>query len=463
MRPATSTLAVGHRWPDTLAFMSVPIRLMEESRARLSSPMQRGELKVLVLVGLPFVVGALLLPILALDRPVDATDVVLFVAATALMGRLEFETGSGVMVPTQLLFVPMLFVLPPAIVPLVIAAALVLDRLPEVLTGRLHPQRLLGVASDAWFAVGPTVVFLLADVRAPEWSDWPLYLVALAAQFVCDLLNSTARERLAHGVAPKLQLDVLREVWLVDALLAPIGLLAAFASAARPYTFLFVLPLALLLAIFARERRGRIGTAIELSATYRGTALLLGDVISSDDELTGMHSQGAVVLAIAIADELQLDEDQRRLVELASMLHDIGKMETPREILHKPGPLSSEEWKEMRTHTIAGQRMLDRVGGTLHDVGLIVRSARERYGGDGYPDALAGPQIPIAARVVAVAAAYSAMTTRRPYRPAMPASAALTELRAGGGSQFDPLVVEAACAVLARGLADTRVAIGEQF
>ena len=140
-------------------------------------------------------------------------------------------------------------------------------------------------------------------------------------------------------------------------------------------------------------------------------------MISSDDELTGLHSPSAVGLALAIAGELELDEDQSRLVELASMLHDIGKMETPREILHKPGPLSPEEWERMRDHTVAGQRMLDRVGGTLHDVGLIVRSAREHYSGDGYPDALAGQQIPIEARVVAVAAAYSAMTTRRPVPP----------------------------------------------
>ena len=423
--------------------------------------MEARERKVYALMGLPFVLIAVALPMVALDRSVNALDVLLFVLATALMGRLEFETGAGLMVPTQLLFVPMLFVLPPAIVPLVILSAQVVDRLPEVLTGRLHPHRLLAAPSDAWFAVGPAVVFILAGVDKPEWSDWYLYLLALGAQFACDTLSSIARERLAHGVAPKLQFDVLREVWLVDALLAPLGLLAAFASVTRHYAFLFVLPLALLLAIFARERRGRIGTAIELSATYRGTALLLGDVISSDDELTGLHSQGAVVLALAIADELELDEDQRRLVELASMLHDIGKMETPREILHKPGPLSDEEWEEMRTHTIAGQRMLDRVGGTLHDVGLIVRSARERYAGDGYPDALAGRQIPIEARVVAVAAAYSAMTTRRPYRPALAPGAALTELRANGGTQFDPRVVDAACAVLARGLPESRRVVAD--
>ncbi|MDX6719535.1 MAG: hypothetical protein QOJ63_1789 [Solirubrobacteraceae bacterium] len=414
--------------------------------------MEPRELRANALVGLPFVIVAVLLVALGLDRPVDAGDVLVFVLAAAVMGRLEFETGAGFTVPTQLIVVPMLFVLPAAIVPLVVVGALALDRMPEVLAGRRHPQRLLGVVCDAWFAVGPAAVFVLAGVGAPAWNDWPIYLLALAAQFGCDLLNATARERLLHGVAPKLQLNVLREVWLVDALLAPVGLLAAFSSIHYHYAFLLVLPLAMLLALFARERRGRIGTQIELSATYRGTALLLGDVISGDDELTGRHSQGVVVLALAIADQLRLDEEQRRLVEFAAMLHDIGKMETPREILHKPGPLSPEEWEAMRAHTIAGQRMLDRVGGTLHDVGLVVRSARERYGGDGYPDGLAGEQIPLAARVVAVAAAYSAMTTRRPYRPPLAPAAALTEVCTNAGTQFDPEVVDAAGVVLARGL-----------
>jgi HD-GYP domain-containing protein (c-di-GMP phosphodiesterase class II) len=432
--------------------MSAPIRLTEESRARLGSRTLAREWRAHALVDFPFVVVAVLLVVLGLDEPVDAVAVLVFVLAAAAIGRLEFETGAGFMSPTQLIFVPMLFVLAPAIVPLVVAAALCLDRLPDVLARRTHPQRLLWALGDAWFSVGPAVVFLVAGAGTPKWEDWPIYLLALAAQFAGDLASATGREWLAHGVAPRLQLNVLREVWLVDSLLAPVGLLAAFSSAQRHYAFLLVLPLATLLAIFARERRGRIGTAIELSATYRGTALLLGDVISSDGELAGTSGQGVVVLALAIADELHLDEEQRRLVEFAAMLQDIGKMETPREILNKPGPLSPEEWEQMRIHPVAGQRMLDRVGGTLHEVGLVVRSARERFAGDGYPDALTGQQIPIAARILAVAAAYCAMTTRRPYRKPMAAAAARAELRAGGGTQFDPVVVDAACAVLARGV-----------
>jgi len=402
-----------------------------------------------VIVGAPFLVAAGLL-VMHLERDVEMLDVVLFVLAAAVMGRLEFETGSGYLVPTQLIFVPMLFVLPAAIVPLVLVASLTLDRLPDVLAGRMHPQRLIAVTGDAWFALGPAVVFVLADVQTPTLADWPLYLLALAAQFAGDLCASTLRERLAHGVTPKLQLGILREVWAVDVLLSPIGLLAAIASTVEHYVYLLVLPLGALLAVFARERRERIGTAIELSSAYRGTALLLGDVLSEDDEYTGMHSRGVVELALAVADQLRIAEDERRLVEFGALLHDIGKMLTPKEILHKAGPLDADEWATMRKHTIDGQRMLDQVGGTLHEAGTVVRSSHECFDGSGYPDRLCGAEIPLAARIVAVADAYSAMTTRRSYREPMAPRVAPLELQANAGTQFDPAVVEAALAVLAR-------------
>jgi putative nucleotidyltransferase with HDIG domain len=180
--------------------------------------------------------------------------------------------------------------------------------------------------------------------------------------------------------------------------------------------------------------------------------MLLGDVLSEDDEYTGMHSQGVVVFALAIADELRVGDEDRRLVEFGALLHDIGKMSTPKEILNKPGPLSDEEWETMRRHTIDGQRMLDQVGGTLHDVGAVVRSSHERFDGTGYPDRLRGEAIPLPARIVAVADAYSAMTTRRPYREAMAPARAGQELQANAGTQFDPVVVAAALLVLERGL-----------
>ena len=430
--------------------MSVPIRLTEAARSRPQQPMGPRELVANGLAGAAFLLAAGLLLLQASTGDVDASDVALFVLALAVMGRLEFETGAGYLVPVQLIFVPMLFVLPAAIVPLVVLAALTLDRLPDVLAGRVRPQRLLVVPGDCWFALGPAAVFVLADVGSPALADWPLYLLALASQFAGDLAGSMLRERFGHGVTPKFQLGVLREVWLVDLLLSPIGLLAALASTAEHHAYLLVLPLGALLNVFARERRERIGTAIELSSAYRGTALLLGDVLSEDDEYTGLHSQGVVVFALAIAEELKIDEEERRLVEFGALLHDIGKMSTPKDILNKPGPLDDDEWETMRKHTIDGQRMLDQVGGTLHEVGAIVRSSHERYDGSGYPDGLRGDEIPLPARVVAVADAYSAMTTRRSYREALEPGVAVRELRANAGSQFDPEVVAAALAVLAR-------------
>src|SRR5205085_1736535 len=144
------------------------------------------------------------------------------------------------------------------------------------------------------------------------------------------------------------------------------------------------------------------------------------------------------------------DDEQRRLIEFGAMLHDIGKITTPDDILNKPGPLDEAEWDVMRDHTLAGQRLLDRVGGTLHEVGLVVRSSHERYDGSGYPDGLAGEQIPLAARIVAVADAYSAMTTRRTYRDALSPDVALAEIGANAGTQFDPVVAAAAMRVLSR-------------
>jgi putative nucleotidyltransferase with HDIG domain len=425
-------------------------RLLEEARSRVATKMEHRELVAQALEAALVASAAALLLVLAPVGSIPVTELVLLVLATGLLGRLEFEIGSGFTVPTQLAFVPMLFVLPAAIVPLAVQAALALDRLPDVIAGRRHPHRLLSVFGDASFVLGPAAVFAAAGIGTPSLADWPVYLLALVAQLAGDFAGSTTREWIVHGIPPRQQLDVLREVWLVDVLLTPIGLLAAYATMQQAHAYLFVLPLGLLLKEFARERRERIGNAIELSAAYRGTALLLGDVIENDDAYTGRHSQGVVDVALAIADELRLGEEERRLVEFGAMLHDIGKISTPKEILNKPGPLDPEERELMRRHVVAGQRMLDRVGGTLHDVGEVVRGSHERFDGRGYPDALTGEAIPRPARIIAVADTYSAMTTARPYRTPLTHETALAELRAQAGTQFDPVIVEAALTVLDR-------------
>ncbi len=380
----------------------------------------------------------------------DVGEALALTLALALFSRVEFNAGSGFTDPTQIVLVAMLFVVSPAWVPVLVAIGMTLGRVPDIVAGRLYPSRILTGPGHAWHAMGPALVFVLADVGAPSVSDVPIYLLAIAAQFLLDYVVSAISERISLGVAPKLQLRVMRPIWLTDLLLSPLGLLAALAAYEEAYAFLLVLPLAALLTSFARERRARIDQAIELSSAYRNTALLLGDVIGDDDAYTGAHSQGVVRIAVSVARELKLDEDGLRLVELGALLHDVGKIAIPKHIINKPGPLDDSEWDIVRTHTLVGQQILDRVGGGLSEVGEVVRSSHEWFDGHGYPDCKCNADIPLASRIVGVADAYSAMTTDRPYRDALPEAEATRRLLARSGSQFDPAVVNALMVVLIR-------------
>jgi len=201
------------------------------------------------------------------------------------------------------------------------------------------------------------------------------------------------------------------------------------------------LPIVVLLAYFARERRVRIDHALELSHAYRGTALLLGDMIEADDAYTGLHSRDVLDLVLAVADALELDRRERLHVELTALLHDVGKVRVADEILNKPGPLTADERAVIETHTVEGEHMLVQIGGLLAEVGRLVRSCHERWDGRGYPDGLAGSDIPLVARIVSACDAFSAMTTERPYRAALEPDEAIAELRRCAGTQFDPEVV----------------------
>jgi HD-GYP domain-containing protein (c-di-GMP phosphodiesterase class II) len=137
-------------------------------------------------------------------------------------------------------------------------------------------------------------------------------------------------------------------------------------------------------------------------------------------------------------------------VEFGALLHDVGKIAVPKEIINKPGPLTPDEWLVIKAHTIEGQKMLDRVGGLLSDVGRIVRSSHERWDGGGYPDGLAGDAIPLGATIVSACDAFNAMTTDRPYRPAKSAEEAMAELHEESGKQFNPIVVEVLARIVER-------------
>ena len=342
----------------------------------------------------------------------------------------------------------MLFLVPIGCVPLLVAAGMVLGSLPEYVRHDRHPNHLLATVGNAWHSVGPVAVFAAAGTVAPEFGEWPVLLSALAAQVVADNGVATLREWAGFGISPKLQPALFGWVTLVDVLLSPVGLLAAMAAVAESYAVLLVLPLAALLFVFALERGARMRQAIELSRAYRGTTLLLSDVLEADDEYTGVHSRGVVSLSIAVADAMGLNPAERRNVEFGALLHDVGKIAVPKEIINKPGPLTEDEWVVIKTHTIEGQRMLDRVGGLLSQVGRIVRSSHEKWDDTGYPDGLVGDQIPVGSAIVCCCDAFNAMTTDRSYRDAMSLEEATEELQANSGTQFSPAVVEALLRVL---------------
>jgi HD-GYP domain-containing protein (c-di-GMP phosphodiesterase class II) len=426
-------------------------QLLEGARERQASKLSSRERLVEVAIGGGFALVALaLLYAVHSDRPFEWLDAAMAVLALAVASRVMFEVGSTYTVPLQLVLVPMLFVLPPQAVPICVAAGLALGKLPEVLMGQRPPGRLLMAPGDSWFAVGPALVFAIASPGAPDGHDWPVYLLALAAQIGFDFAASSLREHLNGGASLRDQLWECRWVYCVDLALVAPGLAVAFAAADRPWIVLLLLPLVGLMAVFARERRARVDYVLELGHAYRGTALVLGHVVEADDAYTGVHSAGVVDLAVAVAEEMRLRPAARHNIEFGALLHDVGKIAVPKSIINKPGPLDDDEWAIMRRHTIEGQKLLDQIGGFMREVGVIVRASHERFDGAGYPDGLAGEAIPMEARIVCCCDAFSAMTTDRSYRKARPAAAALEELRACAGTQFDPAVVTAVEAVVRR-------------
>ena len=418
-------------------------RLLVEARERLSDRLLDRERVVELCAALLFLAAAALLAVLAEPaRSFDPLLAIALVATYALSTRIEFRIAAGWMDPSQLVFVPMLFLLPLNLVPLLVALGLVLARIPEYASGEVNSERALLRIADASYALWPVLVLLAFGATTPDWGDWPVYVLAFLAQFVVEALAITVRMSAAIGMPPKTMRHELLHTARIDALLSPAGLLIAFGAAGEPWSSLLLLPLLAVFRIFAREREARIENALTLSSAYRGTAMLLSEVLSSTDEYTGHHSRSVVVLAHQVGEAMGLDETTLRDIEFGALLHDVGKISVPNEIINKPGRLTDEEMALMRLHTLDGEEMLTRIGGTLEQAGIVVRSHHERYDGKGYPDGLKGDEIPIAARVITACDSFNAMTTDRSYRAAMSLDEAIAELRANAGTQFDPDVVE---------------------
>jgi HD-GYP domain-containing protein (c-di-GMP phosphodiesterase class II)/pSer/pThr/pTyr-binding forkhead associated (FHA) protein len=172
------------------------------------------------------------------------------------------------------------------------------------------------------------------------------------------------------------------------------------------------------------------------------TVSALANAVEMRDQYTGHHTHRVTAYTLLLADELGLPQPERRHLEIGTPLHDIGKIAVSDAVLRKPGRLTEEEFAHMKTHVVKGATLLEAVPG-LTPILPIIRSHHERWDGSGYPDRLARERISRLARIVAVADAFDAMTSERPYRHALPANVAFAELHNNSGSHFDPECVQA--------------------
>jgi diguanylate cyclase (GGDEF)-like protein len=201
--------------------------------------------------------------------------------------------------------------------------------------------------------------------------------------------------------------------------------------------------------VFADLVAAHVGAALdrarlrgELETTFMTTLAALCDALELKDAYTAAHAHDVADLSEGVAERLGLSTEEVRTVRYAALLHDIGKIGIRTEILNKPGALTDDEFAEMKQHTLIGQRILEPIP-FFAEVHRLVRWAHERWDGAGYPDGIAGEDIPLGARIICACDAFHAMTSDRPYRAAMPLSEALAELGRHAGTQFDPKVVEA--------------------
>jgi signal transduction histidine kinase/CheY-like chemotaxis protein len=209
---------------------------------------------------------------------------VVMVAAYLIASRVQYTVGSAWSAPTQLAFVPMLFVLPTPYVPLVVAACSLAGRLPQAVRGHLEPTRALARVGDSFYALGPALVLVAFGAQTFSWRHWPVFVLAFAAQIAFDAGAGLGRTWFAERVRPSGQLPML---WLyaTDACLACVGLLVAASAANRPGLVLLALPLVGLVGLLARERQQRLDYSLALTSAYRRTSTLLAQSQSLTQEL----------------------------------------------------------------------------------------------------------------------------------------------------------------------------------
>ncbi|OGO05555.1 MAG: hypothetical protein A2Y60_06655 [Chloroflexi bacterium RBG_13_54_9] len=192
----------------------------------------------------------------------------------------------------------------------------------------------------------------------------------------------------------------------------------------------------------ARGELGSSGLGIDLEEAYLKMAGALARAVELRESYAQGHSERVALLCTEIAEELGCPKDVTKGIQVAATLHDIGKIVIPDYILLKPGPLTPAEFNEIKRHPTAAVQILRNLDHFDHTI-ILIESHHEWYNGEGYPNKLKGEEIPLGARIIAVADAYDAMTSPRPYRQRLTNEESAQALRDGAGTQWDPDVVEA--------------------
>ncbi|NLI93328.1 MAG: HD-GYP domain-containing protein [Peptococcaceae bacterium] len=223
--------------------------------------------------------------------------------------------------------------------------------------------------------------------------------------------------------------------------------LAAVLSRLNKYTLIISILLFVLVTVAGYKFSEVLADRTEL---YSGSVNSLVDSINAKDSYTRKHSLNVARYATLLAKELKLSSKDVRSVNILARLHDIGKIGVRDDVLNKPSSLNQEELNIIRMHPVIGSQILDNIKRMRKHL-AIIRNHHERFDGKGYPDGLKGEEIPLVARILSVADSFDAMTTTRPYRPAMSHREAILELEKNMGTQFDPLVVEAFQRIYSKG------------
>ena len=282
---------------------------VRDARFRIRGPMAAPDRRSGLLTGGSFIVIVLAWLLVAPPSTVPVLAFLACVVAHIAASSVEFEIGPGSALPTMPVLVMALFLLPPQLVPVVAAFGLIGAATLARARDRSRRERLLVLAGSGWHAVGPALVFAIAQVTTPDIGQWPVFVAAIGAQFVLDTASSWVRNGYGLGVPVSRLIGALRFTFLADLLLAPIGLAAAMAAPGSPAALLFVIPPLLLLAMLQRDRRHQINRALTL-----GDAVVAASNRARHDVLTGLPnrlaweeamarcSDAAVPLAVVFSD-----------------------------------------------------------------------------------------------------------------------------------------------------------------